>query len=125
VSLETLGEHVSRSLASSFTRKSFLAKIGLGSLGGERPLRRGRPRQPRLSRLCELWVLGSVRVLRRDRQQLPERQLRLRLLAAVRRVQRQVEAVQGLLLRMRWRLQVPRRLADVLLHRAVRHMQRL
>jgi len=43
----------------------------------------------------------------------------------VRRVQRQVEAVQGLLLRMRWRLQVPRRLADVLLHRAVRHMQRL
>lgn len=32
MSLETIGEQVSRSLASTFTRKSFLAKIGLGSL---------------------------------------------------------------------------------------------
>jgi hypothetical protein len=66
-----------------------------------------------------------VRVLRCDGQQLSERELRVRVLAAVRRVQRTVEAVQGLLLRVWRRLPVPRRLADVLLHRAIRDLQRL
>jgi len=66
-----------------------------------------------------------MRVVRRDRKQLSEWKLQLRVLAAMRRLQRQVEAVQGLLLRMQRRVSLPRRLADVLLHRPVRNVQRL